>query len=255
MSASVPSSTAPTPFFRPGFLWTVADAYLFDIDGTLLNSRDAVHYRAFQSAARSVCGVEAGIEGLPIHGNTDPLILRAALGRASLSDQVIADRLPQIIQQMCHAVDRNSQELSPELCPGITELLVSLQKQGKLMGVVSGNLEPIGWAKLERAGLKAMFAFGSFSWPRETRAEIFSHGVHLARQRLGSAAKVCVIGDTPSDIRAAHKAEVPVIALATGVYSFPELLAAAPDACLNSASELLATLAETAEGKAIPPAL
>ncbi|HKD45091.1 MAG TPA: HAD family hydrolase [Candidatus Angelobacter sp.] len=255
MSASLPSSPAHAPFFRPGFLWTAADAYLFDIDGTLLNSRDAVHYRAFQSAARSVCAIEAGIEGLPIHGNTDPLILRAALGRASLSEEVIADHLPQLIQQMCLAVERNSHQLSPELCPGITELLVLLEKRGKMMGIVSGNLEAIGWAKLERAGLKGMFAFGSFSWPRETRAEIFSHGVDLARQKLGPSAKVYVVGDTPSDIRAARMAEVPVIALATGVYSFPELLAAAPDACLNSAFELFAALAETAGGEAIPPAM
>ena len=34
------------------FRWDAADAYLFDIDGTLLNSRDGVHYNAFHNAVR-----------------------------------------------------------------------------------------------------------------------------------------------------------------------------------------------------------
>lgn len=242
MSVYVPPSAAHVPFFRTGFLWNGADAYLFDIDGTLLNSRDAVHYHAFRDAVRSVCGIEAGIDGVPVHGSTDPCILRAVLRRAGLSDQLISARLPQIVEQMCTAVESNREQLAPELCPSITELLARLQEQDKLLGAASGNLEPIGWAKLERAGLKAMFIFGTFSWPRETRAEIFSHGVLLARQRLGPAATVCVVGDTPSDIQAARAAGIPVIAVATGIYSFAQLLACSPDACLNSASDLLATV-------------
>ena len=38
---------------RSGFTWDAADAYLFDIDGTLLNSRDAVHYFSFRNALRT----------------------------------------------------------------------------------------------------------------------------------------------------------------------------------------------------------
>jgi len=49
---------------------------------------------------------------------------------------------------------------------------------------------------------------------------------------------VCVVGDTPSDIEAARAVGVPVIALATGIYSFDDLLAHQPDACLECASDL-----------------
>jgi phosphoglycolate phosphatase len=243
MSVSVASSGAHAPFFRAGFVWSAADAYLFDIDGTLLNSRDSVHYRAFHHAVHSVCGVEADFDSLHLHGNTDPGILRAALRRAGLSDPLIDAHLPQMVAHMCAEVERNRSDVAPELCPRINDLLACLHERGKLLGAASGNLEAIGWLKLEKAGLKPMFAFGSFSWPREIRAEIFSHGVMLARQNLGSAASVCVVGDTPSDIQAARTVGIPVIALATGVYSFTELLDWSPDACLNSASELLVTLA------------
>ncbi len=240
MSVSVHSPADHVPFFRSGFVWNGADAYLFDIDGTLLNSRDPVHYRAFQLAVRSVCGIEAGIDGVPVHGNTDPGILRAALRRAGLSDQLITAHLPQIVEQMCAQVERDAQELAPEICPSITELLAHLRQRGKLLGAASGNLEPIGWAKLQQAGLRPMFAFGAFSWPRETRAEIFQHGVELARQLLGESATVCAVGDTPADIQAAKAVGIPVMALATGVFSCAQLLACEPDACLASAADLVA---------------
>src|SRR5476649_2727229 len=46
-----------------GFNWRGFDAYLFDIDGTLLNSRDAVHYEAFLIAMQELYGRTVGLEG------------------------------------------------------------------------------------------------------------------------------------------------------------------------------------------------
>jgi phosphoglycolate phosphatase len=224
-----------------GFHWDAADAYLFDIDGTLLNSRDAVHYFAFIHAAKEVLGVEVRMEGVPVHGQTDVGIVREILRRSGVADAIVDAHLPRIFETMCAEVERNHELLRPEVCPAIPELSQELQRRGKLLGAASGNLEPIGWWKLKKAGLKEVFAFGSFSWPRETRAEIFEHGVTLAREKLGPAASVCVVGDTPSDIQAARTVGIPVIALATGIYSLADLLACSPDACLESAEDLLLT--------------
>ncbi len=225
---------------RPGFRWDSADAFLFDIDGTLLNSRDAVHYFAFHNAIREILGVEASIEGVPVHGNTDVGILRAVLQRAGLKNGAIDAHMPQIVARMCAEVQQNRERLDPELCPSIPELIAHLQAQGKLLAAASGNLETVAWLKLEKAGLRPMFAFGSFSFPRELRAEIFQHGIDLARQRLGSHASVTVIGDTPSDIDAARKVGVTVIALATGIYSLAQLQALDPDGCFACSTDLLA---------------
>jgi phosphoglycolate phosphatase len=227
-------------FVRPGFLWDSADAFLFDIDGTLLNSRDVVHYFAFRNTIRNVLGIEASIEGVPVHGNTDVGILRAVLQRAGLNDAAIDTHMPQIVTQMCAEVQKNQAQLNPELCPSILELVAHLQGRDKLLGVASGNLETIAWLKLEKAGLRPMFAFGSFSFPRELRAEIFQHGIDLARRRLGELASVTVVGDTPSDIEAARAVGVPVIAIATGIYSFAQLQAHNPEACFACGTDLLA---------------
>ena len=227
-------------FARPGFRWDAADAYLFDIDGTLLNSRDAVHYFSFRHAVRQVFNLELSIEGVPVHGNTDPGIVRAVLRRAGIDDAAIDAHMPQIVGLMCAEVERNQGELRPELCPAIPELIGYLQDRGKLLGAASGNLETIGWLKLEKAGVRPAFAFGSFSFPREARADIFRHGIELARERLGQQAVVAVVGDTPSDVEAARAVEAPVIVLATGIFSFPELMACGPDACFACGTDLLA---------------
>ena len=239
MQTLVPSSAGQRAFVRPGFRWDAADAYLFDIDGTLLNSRDAVHYFSFRTAARRVLGIEAGIDGVPVHGNTDPGILRAALAKAGVPEDVVDAHMAEIVEQMCAEVQRNQADLRPELCPSILELISYLQLRGKLLGAASGNLEPIGWLKLEKAGLRQRFAFGSFSFPLESRTDIFEHGIALARERLGEQAIVVVVGDTPSDIEAAHAIAAPVIALATGVFSFSDLLACEPDACFACSTDLL----------------
>jgi len=84
-----------------------------------------------------------------------------------------------------------------------------------------------------------MFSFGAFSYPLELRTEIFQHGLDLARQRLGDRARVYVIGDTPADIHAANASGLPVIAVATGIYSFQDLRVLEPDACFHSCTDML----------------
>lgn len=231
---------APSSVINTGFQWDAADAYLFDIDGTLLNSRDAVHYFAFIHAAKEILGVEVGMEGVPVQGQTDVGIVREILRRSGVAPATVNAHLPQVFETMCDEVEQNREQLRPEVCPAIPQLIDYLRARGKLLGAASGNLEPIGWCKLQKAGLSEKLAFGSFSWPRETRAEIFEHGVMLARQKLGSSASVYVVGDTPSDIQAARAVGIPVIALSTGIFSFEELQACAPDICVPSAADLLA---------------
>lgn len=228
------------PRFQAARVLPPADAYLFDIDGTLLNSRDGVHYNAFHAAVREIYGIDSKIDGVPVHGNTDLGILRAVARRAGLSDAQFESKLPAAIACMCASASRNAAGMAPELCPSVRELLISLRQAGKLLGVVSGNLEPIGWLKLEAAGIKQFFAFGSFSNQRELRRDIFAHGVEQVRRRLGAGARVCFVGDTPADIDAARHLASPVLAVATGIFPVAELLAHGPDACINCCSELLA---------------
>lgn len=222
-----------------GFRWDAADAYLFDIDGTLLNSRDGVHYNAFQNAVRQFFGLSPKIDRVPLHGNTDLGIIRAVLRREGVSDAEIDAKLPLMTARMCEEVEQNAVGMRPELCPSVEELVRRLAAAGRLLAVASGNLEKIAWKKLEASGLRPFFAFGSFSDHRELRADIIRWGVAEARRRLSDAAAVYVVGDTPSDIQAARAAGVPVIAVATGIFSLAELKSHGPDLCVGCCTELL----------------
>jgi phosphoglycolate phosphatase-like HAD superfamily hydrolase len=220
--------------------WADCNAWLFDIDGTLLNTRDGVHYQAFHHAVREIYGVDSRIDGVPVHGNTDIGILRAVLWREGVSDREFEARLPAAIEHMCAEVLGNAAAIEPELCPSVRAFLEQLHKTGKLLGVVSGNLEPIGWAKLERAGIREFFSIGCFSTDAELREDIFRLGATEVQKRLGSDACTCVVGDTPSDVDAARKAGLPVISVATGIYTVQELSELTPDRCVSCCTELLA---------------
>jgi phosphoglycolate phosphatase-like HAD superfamily hydrolase len=235
-----PSSQQQRAFVRPGFGWDSADIYLFDIDGTLLNSRDAVHYFAFRTAIQEELGLEASIDKVPVHGNTDPGILRAVLRQQGLTEVEITSVLPKIIERMCAEVQRNRAQLRPELCPSIRELISRLRQAGKLLGVASGNLAPVGRMKLEAAGLAQEFSFAAFSYPRERRTDIFEDGIGQARALTGQHSSVYVVGDTPSDIEASRQTAAPIIAFATGIFTFEQLMACRPDACFACAADLLA---------------
>ncbi len=224
---------------REGFRWRAADAFLFDIDGTLVNSRDGVHYHAFHNAVREIFGVNSKIDGVPVHGNTDIGILRAVLERESVPADEIARHMPDMLSHMCEEVRRNAAHMRPEVCPSVADLVAELHGAGKLLGIVSGNLETIGWLKLEASGLRRYFSLGSFSDRNEKREDIFRCAMDEVRRRLGDEARACIVGDTPADIRAARAVGAPVIAVATGIYSVEQLAALEPDICVSCCAELL----------------
>ena len=221
-----------------------ANAYLFDIDGTLLNTRDAIHYFAFRNALKKVWGFDATIDGVPVHGNTDIGILRAVCRLQGVADADFDAQLPKIVEMMSAEVASRKSEIRADICPSIPELLAELQRRGKLIGVVTGNFERIGWAKLEATGLRPYFTFGSFSDRSEFRSDIFRNGLAEVVRRIGPSARTFIVGDTPSDIRAAKEVGVPIISVATGIYPQPELQALEPDFSLSCCTEILAAIAK-----------
>jgi phosphoglycolate phosphatase len=215
----------------------VADAYVFDIDGTLLITKDLVHWNALHQAMIEAYGVDTTIEGIPYHGKTDLSILRAALAREGISDSEFEVNLPAALKVVCREVEANHHQLAPKVCIGIVQLLESLKASGKLLGVASGNLETVGWHKIEAAGLRQFFTFGCFSDRHESRAEIFRNALGFVTARLGPGARACFIGDTPSDVEAARQVGAQILAVATGTFSLEELNACSPDLCVSDCGE------------------
>ena len=231
---------------EPDFAWDGQDAYLFDIDGTLLRSRDRVHMDSFASSVERVTGFEITLGGILLHGNTDTAILREACRQAGIPAQLLEERVDAILEAMRNSVAERRHELDLALMPGVEDVLRHLAQKGALLGVATGNLEAIGWIKIEKAGLREWFRFGGFSDHFPIRGELIAHAAWKAREMARTKEcpdpTVCVVGDTPRDIEAAHSNFLPVIAVATGRCSFDELLECKPEACVSSLADLLATL-------------
>jgi phosphoglycolate phosphatase len=222
------------------FQWKQADAYLFDIDGTLLLSPDRTHRYALHRALLDVYGVETTIDGIPYHGKTDPGIIRAALERLNFSKNEIDGKMADALEIVRQDATEKADRFRPNVLPGIRDLLALLRDSDKLLGVCSGNLEAVAWLKLKAAGLADCFEFGCFADDCELRIEIFRKGMLEVVKRLGADTTVCFLGDTPEDVLAARGVGGRIIAVGTGIFKVEDLAAHGPDAAVVSCAELLA---------------
>jgi phosphoglycolate phosphatase-like HAD superfamily hydrolase len=227
-------------FIEPDFAWDGQDAYLFDIDGTLLRSRDRIHVDSVASSVHRVTGFEITLAGILLHGSTDTAILREACVQAGVPPEVLEARTEAILEAMRNTVAEHRHEMDLVRMPGVEQTLSHLARRGALLGLATGNLEMIGWIKVEQAGLREWFRFGGFSDHFPIRAELVSQAARKAREMAGAEASVCVVGDTPRDIEAARANFLSVIAVATGKYTFDELMAHQPEVCASSLADLLA---------------
>ncbi len=74
---------------RRDFVWDAQDAYLFDIDGTLLRTRDRIHVDSVHHSVQRVTGFEVTLAGIVLHGATDTAILREACDQAGIPSDVL----------------------------------------------------------------------------------------------------------------------------------------------------------------------
>jgi phosphoglycolate phosphatase-like HAD superfamily hydrolase len=234
-------------WIEPGFTWDGQDAYLFDIDGTLLRNRDRIHRDSFAAGALELTGVDIEPFLSLTPGGTDPSILQDAFEKAGVPREALASQWDAILEAVCRAFAARRREMEIRIMPGVRDALAHLARKGALLGLATGNLEAIGWIKIEEAGLREWFCLGGFSDGFPIRAELIGHAARKARELAGALPQVCVVGDTPNDILAARANLLPVIAVATGRFSFDELLAHRPEVCASSLGDLL-EMKGTAQG-------
>jgi phosphoglycolate phosphatase len=226
--------------------WDQYDAYLFDIDGTLLRDPGRVHYNAFSKACLEVLGHSLSLDAVSVAGSTDPRILSDAFAAAGIADERWRPHQKRLLEAICSVVERDAASMQLTIMPGVVEVLRHLAAAGKWLGVATGNLESVGWLKLERTGLRDHFTFGGFSDAHEQRADMIAAAAVKARELAGQNASVVIVGDTPSDIAAARANRLPAIAVATGHFNFDHLLEHAPEICAESLSALLSAQSESA---------
>ncbi len=213
---------------------------LFDIDGTLVRRAGPHHRDALAHGIRSVTGIDATTEGIPLYGMLDPDILRAMLRNAGAPRGLIRESMPEIIRASERRYLRICPQLEDRHCPGVEPVLQRLARRNVLLGLVTGNLTRIGWRKLERAGLSRYFRFGAFGEMARNRAGLARLAIRRARSEgwIGRGATISLVGDAPADVLAAKENCIRAIAVETGITPAGELEALRPDFLLRDLRQL-----------------
>jgi phosphoglycolate phosphatase-like HAD superfamily hydrolase len=198
------------------------------------------------------------MEGVPVAGRLDPLILADAFAISGVPDThehrhlvraAYAKRLEETLDASHGAV----------ALPGVPELLEALrpvaERGDAVLALLTGNFEETGVLKLRRCGIDpSQFRIGVFGDHAATvpprREDLVPVGVERAskvRGRSVSKGEVVVIGDTPHDVRCATAHGGWSLAVATGRSSVAELAGAGAHRAvedLRDTNDILAWLLE-----------
>lgn len=212
---------------------------LFDIDGTLLDMHGAGR-RAFIRALKATFGWEDDLEYIHFSGTTDMAVFHRVLQERGLPYREEEVRL--FFERLPEELRRTAAEQQARLYPGTRELLEFLSEHPHtVVGLVTGNIESCARIKLESADLHGHFTLGAFGHEHADRNEIARLAVVRAARQLvpgESFARRFLIGDTPSDIRAARHIGATSIAVATGTPTMETLREAGADYVLEDLSDL-----------------
>lgn len=214
---------------------------LFDIDGTLIRNAGSHHREALAAGIRTVANVQTTLEGVATSGMLDLDLIRLMMLAAGSTEADILRLLPRIAAEcQTHYVTNCTTDLSDRVCTGVRTFIDGLQSNGAVLGVVTGNLEQIGWKKLELAHLRRYFSTGAFAGDAATRGDVARIALERAVERglVIPSSRVSLIGDHFNDIDAARANGFLSVAVATGLTSYDDLLQHKPDILVRDLTEL-----------------
>lgn len=198
---------------------------LLDIDGTLLHGSPIAHTHAMAQGMTDVYGMQVGyqdIVDIGPSGRTDQEITRVVMRTRGLDDDAISAGMPSWIERSVEVYARiETDHPVGVVAPGAADALSALVDAGATLALLTGNLEPIGHAKMALAGLGGFFrrGEGAFGSDHEERRAL----VPIAVGRSAVKGPVVVVGDTPADIACARAGGARCVAVASGPYGPDQL--------------------------------
>lgn len=206
-------------------------AVLFDLDGTLVDSYLAI--------TKSINHIRS-LRNLPAI-STDEIRGRVGRGIASLMLEVGTGDLHFDLENYREHHERTMMD-GTVLLPGATELLNSLAKSGRKLGICSNKPARFSTAIVRHFGIAHHFEviIGPEHVPQPKPAPDM---LLLAAQLLGQEPrKITYIGDMSIDVNAGRSAGMTTWAVCTGSESMSQLMAAKPDQIFSGLHDVRAAL-------------
>ncbi|MCX6761781.1 MAG: HAD family hydrolase [Candidatus Moranbacteria bacterium] len=211
---------------------------LFDIDKTLVKS-SAGHRAAFSAAFKEIYGIDASIDIIQPSGMTDQQIIFEVLKIKGLDEEKIKSKLDLCMEKMADVFSGMIATAELTILPGVKELLEELKNNGVLIGLVTGNLEPIAQSKMKKLNLDRYFKVGGFGNDHIDRTELVKIAIKKARSKFDFifSNNVYLFGDAPQDMKAGNEAGIIPIGVTTGIYSKQQLENAGASLVLNDLTD------------------
>jgi phosphoglycolate phosphatase len=210
---------------------------LFDIDGTLIDSGGA-GVRSLDLALKDLFSIDNGFHGISMAGKTDTQIIKEGIMKHGLSANGTIDA---VIKAYLNYLRREINNDRKHVKPGIYEVLEELKPLQDLgLGLLTGNIEQGARIKLEPFRLNEYFPAGAFGSDDEDRNNLLPIAIkrfeELFQQKI-EADNCIIVGDTPRDVECAHIYGAMCIAVATGPYSYEDLIEAGADYVVHDLSD------------------
>ena len=211
---------------------------LFDVDYTLIMGSKA-HKIAIVEGIKEIFNINVQIDRLSLPGMTDQQIITDLLEISGVEKNIIKKNMNKCLKSIIKSYNIHKSQDTIELMEGVKPLLDMLSKYDTIiLGLVTGNIEPIAYGKLSSVGIDNYFKVGGFGSDHIERYKL----VEIAIERAKKMYKVdilssFVIGDTPKDVTAAKKAGAYSIAVSSGSYNKNELKKTGADLVLKSLLE------------------
>jgi phosphoglycolate phosphatase-like HAD superfamily hydrolase len=212
---------------------------LWDIDGTLMRSTRAGSFKDYTiPMLEEVFGTAGRLPEMKVSGMTDLQIVGEALKHEGFTHEHIRERVHELRESYMKAMHKftgNGEEVF-ELLPGVRQALQAVADHPRYhSGLLTGNIEPAAYLKMELLGLAGFFDVpGAFGDESHDRRDLPALAAERIRKHLGfdlAPAQFIIIGDTPNDIECARHFGARSVALGTGrFYSTEQLLDCSPDA-------------------------
>lgn len=215
---------------------------LFDIDSTLIKGYG--HPEAFAHAFKVIYGIDTEIDWEATQGMTDQQIIKETLTKEGLDEELINSKIKQCMQEMTRTFEKTISRKNIEPMDGVVELLKELNNRDILLGLVTGNLEGIARAKLEKISINHYFKIGGFGSDDVNRTNLVKLAIKRAEENFNFNFNnnVFLIGDAPREIKAGKEAGIKTIGVATGIYSKEQLEITGADFILESLKDTNAVL-------------
>lgn len=205
-----------------------ARTILFDLDGTLVDSYEAIHESlSFAMAEKGLVPLSYA-EVRRMVGRGLEVLVGEAMGEENVEDGV------RLFRQRYRTIFLGK----TRLLPGAREALGRLHGAGRRLAVCSNK--PGYFSTDILAHLGVGHCFGAVLGPEHTsRPKPDPEMLHLALERLAASPREALyVGDMPMDVDVARAAGVAVAVVPTGSASREELEQAAPDLLLDDLAAL-----------------